>query len=126
MLFISYNSTITFLSIDRTLFHLMFIQSGLRLGIFLLIDSHIPIPGLPEELLFLSSTTLSMMTSSSSFVKGPLSERWLHIETHLFYQFHKTKAEEMITSRIEIVNYEQNLLGTTFLICSWFWRCWPS
>ena len=36
---------------------------------FLLSDSHNPIPSLPVELLFISSTTLSMMISSSALVK---------------------------------------------------------
>ena len=49
-------------------------------------DSHYPIPRLPVEVLFRSSTTLLMIISSSSFVKDPLSDRWLHMEFHLYYQ----------------------------------------
>ena len=74
----------------------------------LLIDAHNPIPSLPGELIFLSSITLWMMISSSSLVKGPLSDRWLHIDLHLFYLFQKTKTEEVIISQIEF-NLDRSL-----------------
>ena len=97
---------------------------------FLLTDSQNPIPRMSVEVLFRSSITLWMMISSSSLVKFPLSDRWLHMECHFVSQFKNDKQNKWLlveSSSVRIVRYEQNLPCRTDLIFSWFsryWSCW--
>jgi hypothetical protein len=53
---------------------------------FLFIDSHIPIPSLPVELLFISSITLWMVISSSALVKRLKKGRFAKAEDEIIIQ----------------------------------------